>query len=465
MAKIISHRVEVLMGVAEVRLKNSTFSRMLLLYIIVAFLSPSFAGSALADGFVMAKADKLFYLGQDSQFAVIDYISGWQEMLISIRFPWEESNKTAWIFPLPSHPMAVHVDIVDGAPVFRGKDIVKEAKEDTARATSYFAVSYPLSVGLPWAYSLFFLSMDGGMVGGTAGLRDRYLGGDVTVHEHFEMYGFVVEVVSATGGAGFYNYLTDNGLEVSEGIVPQLDHYVEADYTFVVTWVSESGSDLREPGLLVKFLTDEMFYPLALTSTYGSDVIPMEIFVVGYVSPKIYDEIGPYTDVTYWEGRAPYSYGSAPLSDFIDAIRSHWDDSFTHIDISAPSSAFKEDLWIKDEVPMEVHYALGTQALFEKRSLFPTFLMLFTPTSLLVALLVGLTTIGSRGGGKSFIPYYLAMGAANLVGILGVWVSGLILGQHMRVPAGKIYSFVAWFSLAFFAIFLTVLGFMYLSLS
>ncbi|MFQ6128897.1 MAG: hypothetical protein ACE5QW_08365, partial [Thermoplasmata archaeon] len=350
------------------------------IFFVLTFVFLPFLGSATADGVIFGKRDAVFYLDQDSQYAVIHYANGIQRMLLSVSFPWQQSSNTAWIFPLPSDPQSIRVRIVDGAPEFGGTNIIEEAMEDVENALPVFAVSYPLSAVIPWPLTLITYYGTTGLIGGTTA--------GTTVHKHLEMYGLVVEVISATEGVSIYNYLTDKGLEISEGIIPQLDDYVEANYSFVVTWIKESGTTLREPGVIVEFPTEEIFYPWMLTSIYGNDIIPMEILIVGHVSPRIYDEIRPYVDVTYWRGWVSHVEQdmSFVLQDFVRSIRHRWDGSFTAIELSAPSSTFVDDLWIKMEVPEKVIRAEVIHRLIGGPGLILTFLILFVIASPLIGL-------------------------------------------------------------------------------
>lgn len=431
------------------------YRRILSLCVAFAFVFLPFVGTATADGGVFGKQGSVFYLGEDSQYAVIDYSNGIEGLLLSIDFQWQESSSTAWIFPIPAEPDGIDVHIVDGAPEFRGTDVVTEAKEDLDRVVSTFTFSYAFSIAIPWPLMMVPYFLVSGLLGSGTG---------ATVHMHLEQYGLIVEVVSATDGAGIYNYLTDNGLDISEGTVPQLDDYVEEEHSFVVTWISESGTTLRKPGVLVHFPTERMFYPLALTSIYGNKVIPTEIFVVGHVSPRIYDEIEPYTDVSYFRGSVSRieDSTSGDLIAFVEDIDRRWGGSFTRIEISAPSSSLKKDLWIGREVPGKAVHATFVHALFDERALLSTLLIMVMGLSLLIGFVAGVAVLGYR---KEAIPAYLAMGMGNVVGIIGVIIAVSVMKDRLRMNAGQSLAFVGLFCLAFFLAVLAILGALYIPLS
>lgn len=429
--------------------------RILSLYVVFAFVFLPFVGTATADGCVVGKQDTVFYLGEDSQYAVIDYSEGIEGLLLSIDFQWQDSSSTAWIFPIPADPNSIDVHIVDGAPEFRGTDVMTEAKEDLDHAMSTFVFAYAFSVVIPWPLMTVPYFLLGGLLGTGTG---------ATVHMHLEQYGLIVEVISATEGAGIYNYLTNNGLDVSEGMIPQLDDYVEEDYSFVVTWISESGTTLRKPGVLVHFPTERMFYPLVLTSIYGNKVIPTEIFVMGHVSPRIYDEIEPYTDVTYLQGSiSSVEYSTSPsLHHFVEEIDKRWGGFFTRIEISAPSNSLRNDLWISREVPGKVVSASYVHALFDEPALLPTLLIMVAGVSLLMGFLVGVAVLGYS---KEAIPAYLVIGMANVVGIIGVIIATSMMRNRLGMTVGQSLAFVGLFCLAFFVSMLAIFGALYVSLA
>ena len=414
------------------------------------------AGSAAADGGVIGKSGDIFFLGENSQYAVIDYSEGVERMLLSISFEWRDSTDTAWIFPIPAEAENVQVSIVDGAPKFTGADIVEDAGADLGLAAGAFALSYVFSLAIPLPLILvggqyFMMS---GLIGTSSG---------ATVHLHLEKYGFVVEVISATGGAGIYNYLTSNGLEISEGIIPQLDDYVDKDFSFVVTWVSGYITLTRNPGILVCFPTSRMYYPLALTSIYGSKVIPTEIYVIGHAQPLVYDEIRPYTDVAYYRGSMSGMGDdvSPDLREYVGDITSRWNGAFTRIELSAPSDALKKDLWISSEVPLKAVHADFVRVLFDRQALLPTLLVMFMVVSLLMSLLVGLLVLGNR---KKSIPLYLVIGMSNMIGILGVIISTNHMKRRMAITDEQATSFIASFCLGFFLVMLALFGTLFVPL-
>ena len=185
---------------------------------VLMFAAQPSIGLVAADGCVLAKTQTVFQVDEESQYAVIHHTDGVQNMFISVGFDWQDSDSMAWILPVPSTPQDIRVGILDGTPEFSGSNIQEDAKDAVIDAAGLFTMVYVISAGIPWPLTYVLLGMTTALLLGTTGF---------TVHDRLEMGGLVVEVVSATEGEGMYSYLTANGLEISEGLIPQLDAYVE----------------------------------------------------------------------------------------------------------------------------------------------------------------------------------------------------------------------------------------------
>jgi hypothetical protein len=249
-------------------------------------------------------------------------------------------------------------------------------------------------------------------------------GGDAIVYEHVEKYGLVAEVVSAEKGEGIYNYLSSHELNVSEGIVPQMDNYVDKGYSFIVTWINASGSVVRQPGIIFDFPTDRMYFPLILTSLYGDRVIPIDIIATDLVTPDLYDGIKEHSDVRYWEGGVSLGHNrdhndSASLEAKAFISKFPHPLYFTRIEISAPSSAFTEDLWIDDESPEQVLYAKSIRASYGFQFGYNLYYLLFLGMSIILSLVLGALIVGRE---KRHIPIFFLIGLGNFLGALVILV-------------------------------------------
>ena len=231
--------------------------RIISLLIVSLFVFLPFCGFVSADGGVFYQGVNVSTMSERSQYAVINYIDGIEHMYLTIKFDWSSTNKSAWIVPIPSEPDRVNVSLVKYIPVVSGSDdVVRKAKENLYSVSSGLLAAYALSALIPVPIIISMLSSNLGTHEGAAS--------GIYVSQHQEKYGLTVEIISATGGQGIYNYLTSKDLGISQGTVPQLDTYVEKKYSFMVMWLSESELTIRQPGVILKFPTSNIYYPLIL---------------------------------------------------------------------------------------------------------------------------------------------------------------------------------------------------------
>lgn len=438
--------------------------RVLTVLVMFQFILVPLSTCVLADGGVFSEYGELVYLDQSSQSAIIDHNNGIQNMLISINFEWYDSDAVAWIFPIPSDPGMTQTSIVDGAPNFRGVDIIDNAKEEFTESVLTYAISYVTSSLAPWPATMvltrLLMPRSGFGEAGSLGLEDNGKGGGSTiiVHSHIEKYGLVVEVISATQGEGIYQYLTQEGLDISENVVPQLDDYVERDYSFVVTWVEYSTDANRELGVVVEFPTVEMFYPLMLTSVYGDNVVPMQIIVTQHVETELYPEIESHTDIRFFrDGDVELDWGrdyDQEIHQFVDRIEDNWHGDFTVIEIKVPSKELKDDLWMTGGTPDELKAAVSVENLFSLPFSVLTLMLIALAASLLSQLTAGVLYLGRK---RENIFNYLILGLSNMIGILFLIYVGSLLRERMGLDWTKFTKFLglsflafAMFSLLFF---------------
>jgi hypothetical protein len=419
--------------------------RIFVALMVMMFLSSPILGMASADGGIFGKAGSLFYLKENTQYSVIDYSNGIQKMMISVNFDWQDSQKAAWILPIPSNPDSVNVDLADGAPSFRGADLIDLAKDDLEDARLSHTFTYLASTAIPIPISMLFFSVTG-MMAGTASTG-------IEVSQRVEKHGLTVEIISATKGTGIYNYLAGNDLDISQGIIPQLDKYVKKEYSFAITWISDNKLLAREPGLILEFPTKDIYYPMILTSIYKDRTIPIEIIIVGHVTPKIYSEIEPYTSVKYWyNGYSPsrnygYNRNSPEINNFTDDITNKWDRKFTSIEIKAPANTFKKDIWMENQAPFKVPHAYGIHESFKSQNRFQTMLVLYLFFSIVIACILGVIIFGKK---KEDIPIYFLLGIGNFIGIFGLIIFTAYMNKKKKYGLEKAALFITTYIITFF---------------
>jgi hypothetical protein len=421
--------------------------------------------SALADGMIIEPyIDNWRPIDEESQLAAINYQNGIEKMIISVNFNMQDVNEAVWLFPVPSLPTSVVIDVVDEFPQLYGYDIVEKSKSDIDDIVR--------SIRSTQIYPLFFESSGRGppillpvleSFGATKAATDE---GDVVIHEHLEKYGITTEIITARTGSALYDYLNEKGLNVEEGSIEVLDSYIGKDYTFVASWVTPPeeedkvyctdeqrnttvcytlydpvcGSDgntysndciacrnqrvewytqgecinrryYRQPGIFISFPTDNAYYPLVPTSVYGSKIVPATVYVLGHVTPEFTASVEPFTRVKYYIQSVLYAEG---LVNFFGDM-SLTDVKYTKIEIEAPSKYFSEDLWICEDVPVKVLYASNLYGLVSNHSLIFTFLLLAAMSA----------ASGAIAGRLVFGDYekFAMLGLANIFTVIGLVIA------------------------------------------
>lgn len=338
--------------------KRKKFSLPLLLFLILLIMPVS----VFADGMIINPvpySDRWDYEEQTNQQAFINYENGLEKMIMSIGVK-ETSKGSVWIFPVPSSPDKVAVDVVIKLPQLKGEEITKKAKANLFFTKKYLQLSQ-LYTFLFVRESLFGVNEKGGpllALPTEAEIRPE-IETDVTIHEHLEKEGIATEIITAKNAQALYNYLDNKNLKVDEEAIPALGTYIGEEFTFVVSWFSgEEFSNGEQRGIFVRFPTKKIYYPLLLTSVYGSKVVPITIRIIGYVSPEISKDLKTFTKINYYcngyESFYGYSesevkamnnfYGGAaePAGEYgytrVENVK------YTKIEINAPSKMFTDDL-------------------------------------------------------------------------------------------------------------------------
>lgn len=212
---------------------------------LIAFLAISsfIPKSVLADGMMMRPdpySDRWDYSGENNQQAFINYDNGLQKMIISVGLEGENSKGVVWLFPVPSDPNKVAIDIVKSLPGLSGEEISGKAKSNLDDIKDFLQMTQ--------IYTIPFVLMSKNSFSGvpTQGL-DNALGtkgfgggteSDVVVYEHLDKEGISSEVITAKTANGLYDYLKSKGLKIESGSIPVLDNYIGKDYSFIASWIS-----------------------------------------------------------------------------------------------------------------------------------------------------------------------------------------------------------------------------------
>jgi len=398
-----------------------------LLSLIIAsiLLLPSLTipNSALADGMIIRPdpySDRWDYLGESNQQAFINYEDGLEKMILSIGME-ETSGNAVWIFPVPSDPNKVVIDVVTQFPRLSGEEISKKAKSNLFNikkalpATQIYTIPF-----IDWWGMGTYKGPAEGMWGAPMGVG-RAIETDVIVHEHLEKEGITTEIITAKTAQALYRYLQNKNLKVEEGSIPVLDHYIGKEFTFVVSWISETDiaipkAQSKQRGVFVTFPTQKIYYPLLPTSVYGSEIVPATIRIIGHRSPKIFKDIKNYTETEYFIDN--YVSLEEELKSFYDGPTKNV--RYTKIEIKAPSKFLTDDLWISSGAPLKTYYS----SFVAQHALFSGILLLIL-SSIITCVIAGWIVFADLRS-KNGILKLVLVGLSNCLSIIGLAITTVL---------------------------------------
>lgn len=425
------------------------FSFIVLLIVFLTIFSFTFS-SALADGMVIEPqpySDKWNYSDEGNQQAYINYDNGWEKMIISIGINGKNNKGAFWLFPVPANPDDVKIDVVKELPDFRGDEISGKANsnlEDTIKILQ-----------LTQLYTIPFVSLEtraqpfnGRHASFGAGVAlNNEAQSDVVVYEHLDKEGISSEIVTAKTANGLYNYLKNKGLNIETGSIPILDTYIGKNYSFIVSWINQTDQENYQAGIFVEFRTREIYFPMLPTSVYGNKIVPVTIRVIGFVSPKIFQNIKNYTKIEYYisdysefpdnlknfyigqnqntnykviETREQY-YGYSSVFILINHLKNL---KYTKVEINAPSETLTNDLWFYNQAPIKTYYS----TFIAKHPIICTIILLII-SSIIAGVLAGLIIFKDLR--KKPIKLGL-IGLSNLFTIIGVIITTIFIGTKNK---------------------------------
>lgn len=166
-----------------------------------------------------------------------------------------------------------------------------------------------------------------------------------------------------------------------------------------------------QKGVFVTFPTNKIYYPLIPTSVYGSEKVPAEIRIIGFVSPQIFRDIKGYTKVSYFTNQDLIL--DPELEDFYEGAP----ERYTKIAINAPSKLLTEDLWISKRTPLKAIYT----SFIANNPVEPIAFTLLMISSVITGIIIGLLVFREARSKKGLLKYAF-IGLSNSVTILGLIV-------------------------------------------
>jgi hypothetical protein len=394
------------------------------LFVLMVFsvLFLSFAAKASADG-MMHVSDPDMYPGwmlqpESRQLAAINYENGRENLILAVDADLA-GKQAVWIFPVPASPEETNVDIIKGFPRLVGSDIRSAARSSVSAGFLLMTLSQIYTAPV----MIFSLFAGTGFQAGD--LADSYRGAEgIEVYEHVESMGLVTELVTAQDGNSLDGYLSQKGLQLPNESKAVLEEYVGRKYSFAVSWISDvekfknesqsddayvSGTRPNTMGVYVSFPSERIYFPLKPTSVYGNERIPLAVYVMGHVTPDLYQGIS--------DSRTEYfmqNYYAVPgeLSQFFNGKSQMQGLKYTKISIDEPSSAFTDDLWISDSPA-----AISPLVTFVVDYFWIWSLGIFLIASVCASVLSGMIIFRKE---KPSLKHFILIGLANLLTLIGL---------------------------------------------
>lgn len=279
--------------------QNTTKVIMCCLFLLVI----TFPIMGFSDG-VLYKSTKdspyLAMVNETSQVAYINYLDGIQHMIISVVADIEPGKERdikdmVWIFPIPAKPEDIGIDVIKDFKMFhRGIYVEAKVKKDWL----YWVCLTLSSQIFPAPLGIMYMSLFGTR-GDESGLSGILPDGSITEYMSVNKMGLSTKVITAKDGNALYNYIKERGADIPESAKGTFQAYIGKDYSFVISWVENLDEYIKNLGninkktgyfdhalqVYAKFKTDEIYYPMLLTSLYGEKIISVSLY---FAEPVIF---------------------------------------------------------------------------------------------------------------------------------------------------------------------------------
>ncbi|MCX6803803.1 MAG: hypothetical protein NTY48_04515 [Candidatus Diapherotrites archaeon] len=414
------------------------FVSVLFLVLLVVLL----ALPVFSDGMMTMRLPEGWSLNPEKeQIAMINYEDGYENMLLSVGFD-PSGSEAVWIFPVPAAPEKTVINVSDSIPSFYTTDFkqkISRAFSDNfliMRLTQIYPV--PAFIMLGSATVMYALEED------QINSKDTGFPGGVNVYESIIKNGVTTQLVTASNGSALYDYVALKGATLPEESKSVLNEYVGKDYSFVVTWISDlneyastvaansEGNYYRASrkmlSVFVKFPTTKIFFPLRLTSVYGSASIPVKMYVASFVTPEFYPEIAQQAKVSYLV--ANYYRPKTDIErEFFNQKESIPSLNLTKIEFTVPSKYLSADLWLNTSVPA------GVSSLeFISKNNAVVGVVLFIIISCLASVVAGFFVFRKD---SPDLKKFALFGLVNFVTLIGFFILSYVLKVNTRFSKAK----------------------------
>ncbi|MFZ2190534.1 MAG: hypothetical protein WA057_00605 [Candidatus Magasanikiibacteriota bacterium] len=222
------------------------------------------------------------------------------------------------------------------------------------------------------------------------------------------------------------DFLKDPG---NINVLEELTSKIKEDPSIINFVEEKTTTEQKKRGLSIVFPAQRMYFPLTLTSVYGSKVVPATIRVLGYVTPQVFDSIQNFTQVKYF-----YNNGLLESS-FYDAFKNFYNSNkddlkYTRIDINSPSKLFSQDLWIDQTIPIKTYWTF-----FLAKHNFVSGILIFLLTSFITGVFAGMIVFKNL---RRKIVKLGCLGLTNCLSIFSLIIFTLFINTKPTKSDGEI---------------------------
>jgi len=279
--------------------------------------------------------DKPTLVDETEQNCYINYRNGIQKMILEVNAKSNTKAKSIiWLFPVPALPKDIKLDILDKTPLIHG-----------GLLSGHYLMYYDNIIRTFYATQLFRPLFNITYII-DIGLSNKTDPG-VLLFNKVEKLGMTTFVLSAKNADALEKFMFERKIHFPIEFKKIIQDYIYKDYSFVVSYVSDQQTidkTYHKLALYMTFTTPKIFFPLKPTSIYNSSIIPINIYVMGYVMPEIFDSIYLFTKYSY-KFNNDYKLNDN-FDDFLfnESVENKL--RFTNITIEGQSNKLTDDLWI-----------------------------------------------------------------------------------------------------------------------
>lgn len=376
--------------------------RILLISYYILSIIVLLPSNAFADGGVFYRLkERVSVMEQKKQTCYINMNKGVQNMILSIDVNLDVNGTDAvWIFPVPSNPSAIKINILSILPQLNLYYIEDHYLKNISDI--FFLIRGSQLIHLPLEF-IFGLNMS--LSNGEATVNKNR---QVILYDKVEKFGLTTELISTPKIEYLKKYLNDKNLLFPEKFNQLINKYINKEYSFVVSYIKDIKSIKSDIGVFVSFPTDKIFFPLLLTSIYDGMKFPIVLYLFGHYAPDLYNEIKNNSVVGHY---MTFNYiVPEQLKDFFFGDEIIQFIKLTKISLNSESKKFKDDIWIDDKEPL----MLGFVDLIINYK-YIMLILIFSIISIISSLLAGITIIGIK---KEYLKKFIILGLSNALSII-----------------------------------------------